>query len=138
MKNKTKLVPIVISFSVLITFVFCGKKKAEWKGTIEEEDGVIVVKNPIEPIYDEDVFSLEEELTLEKKEGSEEYLFESVRSIDVDKNDNIYVLDSKAVQIKIFDKNGKLIGAFGSEGQGPGEMQNPQYMQITSVSPATD
>ncbi|UCE21710.1 MAG: 6-bladed beta-propeller [Candidatus Aminicenantes bacterium] len=122
-----------ISFLLILTvFISCSQKKTEWKGTIEEENGVTVVRNPKEPLYGEEVFSLEEDLTLGKKEGSEGYLFERIRNIDIDKNENIYVLDSRAVQIKIFDKNGEPIRTFGSEGQGPGEMQNPQYMQITS------
>jgi hypothetical protein len=132
MNSKTKLISIILFLPALLILVSCQQQKAEWKGTIEEVDGVTVVKNPKEPMYGEDVFSFEEDLTLEKKEGSEEYLFERVRNIDVDKNDNIYVLDYMAVQIRIFEKNGELIGTFGSKGQGPGEMQNPLYMQITS------
>ena len=132
MKVKNKFISIVLSISALTMLVSCQQQKAEWKGTIEEVDGITVVNNPKEPMYREDVFNMKEELTLEKKEESEEYLFERVRNIDIDKNDNIYVLDDKAVQIKIFDKNGELIRIFGSEGQGPGEMQYPFFMQITS------
>ena len=112
--------------------VSCQQQKAEWKGTIEEVDGVTIVKNPKEPMYGQDVFNLEGDLTLGKKEGSEGYLFERVRNVDIDKNDNIYVLDYKALQIKIFDKNGELIRTFGREGQGPGEMQYANFIQITS------
>ncbi len=133
MKNKSiSAVSFLLILSIFIScFDSCGRKKTGWKGTIKEENGVIVVNNPKEPMYGEDVFRLEEDLTLGKKEGSEDYLFERVRNIDIDKNDNIYVLDYRAVQIKIFDKKGELIRTFGSEGQGPGEMQNPFFMQIT-------
>ena len=132
MKTKTNVVPIIISILIFMMLVSCQKQKPEWKGTIEKVDGVTIVKNPTEPMYGEGVFSMEEDLTLRKKEGSEEYLFERVRNIDINKNDNIYVLDNMAVQVRIFEKNGKLIRTFGSKGQGPGEMQNPLYMQITS------
>ena len=37
---------------ILSLFVFCGPQKAEWGGTIEEVDGVTVVKNPREGIWD--------------------------------------------------------------------------------------
>jgi len=130
MRNKS-----IFAFSfllILTVFISCSQKKTEWKGTIEEVDGVTVVKNPKEPLYGEKVFSLAEDLTLGKKEGSEEYLFERVSNIDIDKNDNIYVLDNRAVQIRIFDKNGELIRTFGSKGQGPGEMQYANFIQITS------
>ena len=51
MKNKTKVISIVLSFSVFFMFVSCQKQKAEWKGTIEEVDGVTIIKNPKEPMY---------------------------------------------------------------------------------------
>lgn len=131
MRGKATFFLAAVFISSLLLTIFCSQKKAEWKGTIEEENGVIIIKNPKEPIYGEDVFSLEEDLTLGKKEGSKDYLFERIRNIDIDKNDNIYVLDYRAVQIKIFDKNGELVRTFGREGQGPGEMQNPFFMQVT-------
>ena len=84
MKNKTKLISIVICLSVFMTLVSCQKQKAEWKGTIEEVDGVTVVKNPKDPIYDENVFSLEEELTIGEDEEREEYMFSRIRDIEVD------------------------------------------------------
>ena len=52
--------------------VSCSQQKTKWKGTIEEKDGVIIVKNPREPMYTENVFSLEEELTIGEADGPEE------------------------------------------------------------------
>jgi hypothetical protein len=46
MKVTTKVIAIVFSLSALIILVSYGKQKAEWKGAIEEENGVTVVKNP--------------------------------------------------------------------------------------------
>jgi hypothetical protein len=36
------------------TFFCCSSQKTEWHGTIEEADGVTVVKNPKEPMYGEE------------------------------------------------------------------------------------
>ncbi|GAH67513.1 unnamed protein product, partial [marine sediment metagenome] len=113
-------------------FVSCGKQKAEWKGTIEEKNGVTVVKNPKEPIYGEDVFSLEEELSIGKAEGREEYMFSEIESIAVDNEGRIYVFDYKEKNVKIFDKSGEFIKTFGRKGQGPGEFNIPFNMIITS------
>jgi len=132
MKTQFKNSIVILIILGFLTFSSCQKQKTDWKGTIKEENGVIFVKNPKEPMYGEDVFSLEEDLTLGKKERSEGYLFERIRSIDIDKNENIYVLDHMAVKISIFDRNGELIRTFGSKGQGPGEMQHPNFIQITS------
>ena len=105
--------------------VSCQKQKAEWKGTIEEVDGVTVVKNPKDPIYDENVFSLEEELTIGEDEEREEYMFSRIRDIEVDDEERIYALDHRRAQIKVFDKNGEYLRTFGRKGQGPGELNYP-------------
>jgi len=47
MNNKTELTSIVLSISALVMLVSGQQQKAKWKGTIEEVDGVTVVKNPI-------------------------------------------------------------------------------------------
>jgi len=124
MKTKTKVVLIVLFLSISIMLVSCQKQKAGWKGTIEEVNGVTVVKNPKEPIYSGDVFSLEEELSIGEAEGRKEYMFNRI-AIAIDDDENIYVLDSKEVEIRVFDKEGKYLRSFVKRGQGPGEMQRP-------------
>lgn len=76
-------------------FVFCGPQKAEWQGTIEEVDGVTVVKNPKEPMYPEDVFNIGEELTIGKAVGPKEYVFSNLGYVTVDDRGYIYALDRK-------------------------------------------
>jgi len=130
MKNKTRLVSIITFFSVLIILVACGKKKAEWKGTIEDVDGVTVVKNPIEPMYGEQIFILEEELSIGGPEGKDEYVFYRIL-MDVDESGNMYILDAAAPNIRVFDKKGNYIKTIGRKGQGPGEMLSPRSIQLT-------
>ncbi len=114
-----------------MTLISCQEQKTEWKGTIEEVDGVTVVKNPKEPMYGEDLFSLEEELSIGEAEGREEYMFSRIR-LDVDENENMFILDEGASKIRVFDKNGKHLRTFGKKGQGPGEFQSPAYfIQVT-------
>lgn len=130
MKNKNFIFSIALFLSVFIILVSCGKQKAEWKGTIEVVDGVTVVKNPTEPMYGEDVFSLEEELSIGEAEGREEYMFSQVRDIEVDETGRIYVLDTKEVNMKVFDQGGNYIRTIGRKGQGPGELQIPVDIYI--------
>ena len=131
MNNKTKLISIVLSISAFMMLVSCQKQKAEWKGNIEEVDGVIVVKNPKEPMYGEDVFSLEEELSIGEVEGREEYMFTGIRSMVVDDAGRIYVLDRREPHVKVFDQNGTYIRTIGRRGQGPGEFTMPLSISIT-------
>ena len=111
--------------------VSCQQQKAVWKGTIEEVDGFAVVKNPNEPMYGENVFSLEEELSIGEAEGKEEYMFSSIRAVTVDDNKDIYIVDSKGNHIRVFDKNGDYLKTIGRTGQGPGEFNQISNIQIT-------
>jgi len=131
MKNKTKVISIVLSFSVFFIFVSCQKQKAEWKGTIEEENGVTVVKNPKEPMYGEDVLSLEEELSIGEAEGREEYMFSELRGIAVDDRGYIYALDIKARHVKVYNEKGEYVRIIGKGGQGPGEFRLPFFILIS-------
>jgi hypothetical protein len=131
MKNKNKIISIVLFLSIFMMLISCQKQKAEWKGTIEEVDGVTVVKNPKEPMYSEDVFSLEEELSIGEAEGREEYMFSTIMSMAVDDAGRIYVLDRKEIHVKVFDRNGTYIRTIGKKGQGPGEFTLPSSVSIT-------
>ena len=130
---KVKL-PLVLSilFSIFIISQIFGQHKALWKGKIEIIDGIKVINNPKQPMFDENIFVLEEELTIGEPEGDENYMFSFIISIDVDKMGNIYVLDVKEAHIKVFDKNGSFFRIIGRKGQGPGEFQNPFTVQISS------
>jgi len=132
MRRKINVISIFFILSVIIILFSCQKQKTEWKGTIEEENGVTVVKNPKEPIYGEDVFSLEEELSVGEAEGREEYMFSRIRSIAVDDAGGIYVLDWKEIHVKVFDQNGTFIRTIGKKGQGPGEFIMPLSVLITN------
>ena len=123
---------LLILICLLSLFFCCSQQKAEWQGSIEEVDGVTIVKNPKEPMYEEDVFILEEELSIGETEGAEEYMFSQIRYVAVDDEERIYVLDRKEAHVKVFDQKGKYIRTIGRKGQGPGELQSPLFVYITS------
>lgn len=123
---------VVVLSTVFLILVSCNQQKTEWEGTIEERDGVVVVKNPVEPIYEENVLVLEEELSIGEAVGREEYMFSGVQSVSIDDEGRIYVLDYKECNVKIYDKNGKYINKFGRQGQGPGEFFLPRVVIISS------
>jgi len=122
---------IVLFLSVFIMLVSCGKQKTEWKGKIDEENGVTVVKNPKEPMYGEDACTIEEELSIGEVEGTEEHMFSQIRDVGVDDDENIYILDFKEAHIKVFNKKGEYLRTIGKRGQGPGEIQRPTNLVIT-------
>jgi len=130
---KNRYIPIFVFIPLFLITISCSRQeKAEWKGTIEEVDGVLIVKNPKEAIFDQEAFELREDLTINSENPSEGILFELITSIRVDDDESIYVQDARARKIKIFDKEGKLLREFGNRGQGPGEFQTPRFLQLLS------
>jgi len=127
-KRLSILILILAAFFLTLT---CRQTSLERKGVIEKADGVIIVKNPNEPLYQEDIFVLNEELQIHGGDiDQEEEMFQNIVSIAVDDNQNIYALDSQAANIKVLDGQGRLIRIIGRRGQGPGEMVRPLDIQM--------
>jgi len=123
----------LLLIGLILTFFFVSACSREEKIEIKKEDGVTVVYNPKKPAPPRGVpstLSLKEELVLGKM-GNEETMLLDPRAVDVDQNGNIYVIDWKAVQIKVYDPQGNFIRAIGKRGQGPGEFQSPRSFCLT-------
>ncbi|MFO7979812.1 MAG: 6-bladed beta-propeller [Candidatus Aminicenantes bacterium] len=131
-KKTLLLSTVIIAGIALIYFTGCQKQASTWKGTITEDNGVTVVKNTKEPIYEPGVFILEEELSISETPEREELIFSQIRSIDVDESGRLYILDQGEAHVYVFDPNGNYIKSIGKKGQGPGELHMPFTMAITS------
>ena len=129
LKFTVKYLSIVLFLSISILCISFGAQKAEWKGKIEVEDGVKVIKNPGEPLYSEITFELEEDLSI-GNEDDENYLFYRAIDIQVDTDGNIYVLDYGNYRVQVFDKSGIYLRTIGKKGQGPGEFSAPTRLQL--------
>ncbi|RFT17085.1 MAG: hypothetical protein OP8BY_1027 [Candidatus Saccharicenans subterraneus] len=119
---------------LMLPFLFFVTCKKGEKVEIRMENGVVVVINPRDPAPPRGLktaLSVREDLTLGAKDESEESIILEPAVVDADDAGNIYVLDRKAVQIKVFDPQGKFVRVIGRQGQGPGEFQSPRYFQIT-------
>jgi DNA-binding beta-propeller fold protein YncE len=60
----------------------------------------------------------------------EEEMVAQAADLAVDDSDNLYVLDIKSHNIKVFDPDGKYVRTIGKQGQGPGELNTPTGLQI--------
>ena len=67
---------ILLSFSIVQ--IHGLSQDVKWKGTIEDEDGIKVIRNPKEPLYGEITFELEEDLSIGNEED-ESYMFYQAR-----------------------------------------------------------
>ena len=124
----------VLTIIIAVCFILVGvdgQQNPQWKGKIDFEDGIKVIKNPKEPVYGGNVIEFKEELTIGEAEGRKEYVFSKISGIAVDSEGRIYVLDYKEAQIKVFARNGDYLKTIGREGQGPGELASPYSICVT-------
>lgn len=90
----------------------------------------MIVYNPSRPVIENFRLDLEEQFTIGNQED-ENYIFGRVNHIALDSKGNIYILDSKNFQIKVFSPVGRYINTIGRMGQGPGEFpEKPFGIQI--------
>jgi hypothetical protein len=116
---------------VFLLAVSCGRQKTEWQEVVEEEDGVTVVHNPGGPYYGDLALELEEDLSIGTEED-DNYLFNRIREITVDSENNIYAVDMGNYRVQKFDKTGRYLRTIGRKGQGPGEFSGPVGLFIDS------
>ncbi len=118
-------------FLIMASLCISCKKSTLWKGQIKIEDGIPVVENPKEPMYEEPVLTLREDLRIGEQEERPDYLFYKINSIAVDREGNIYVTDEGEKHIKVFDWEGDYLRTIGRPGQGPGEFGRPTEIFIS-------
>jgi len=130
MKNKIKIVTVVLSLFIIMLFP-CFSQNIK----IEKKDDVTIIHNPKKPGHVPGApksLALEEDLRIGIEDGDEDYMFANLRSVQVDNEENIYVLDAKYIKVKVYDKSGKHMRSFGKIGQGPGEFGWPSRMVMTT------
>ncbi len=109
----------------------CAKEKETY--IIEVIDGVKHIHNLNPKWGDEKKISLEFVRQIGGvEEEREDYQFYVPFSIEIDKNENIYVLDIGNSRILKYDKNWSFITSFGKKGQGLGELEGPYKMSLGS------
>lgn len=120
----------LVSAFICLSLLACQKGE-EVKA--ENIDGIPIIRNPKDPAPPQgspSKLTLEEELSIGESSGSPETIFSGVRDIEVDDQNRIYILDSKACHIKIFDESGEYLRTIGKQGQGPEEFSRPFGMSL--------
>ncbi len=133
MKSKSRFLTISVPFLCILTVVRCKRQELEWRGTITDKDGVLIVENPREPLVADPAINIFQDLTIGQQSGKPEYMFSQIRDIDVDAQGNIYAVDSKEKNIRVFDRKGTYLRTVGRPGQGPGEFGEPADVHVNSA-----
>jgi hypothetical protein len=121
---------IWIAAAPILALAWGCKGAPAWRGSIETADGIQVVQNPKAPMYPQGALELQEELTIGKAEGAEEYMFVRLRGLAVDDQGEIFALDQRKPRVDVFSAAGSHIRSIGRQGQGPGEFQTPFFIAL--------
>lgn len=113
--------------------VSCGGERestASWAGSIDTTaTGTVVVTNPATPMTPEsDPWRLVEELRIGSMMGEGPETLGRVGGILADEEGRIYVLETQAQEIRVFDAGGLFLHTIGNEGEGPGELKQAAAM----------
>lgn len=125
----------LLFLSVLIAIQGELESVQKWKGKIRKENGIIVIENKGSGLYGKkikDNVKFKEILSLGVYEGQENLVFGRHIMIDVDLNQNIFILDIQNHRLLKFDRNGQFRWKTGRKGQGPGEIESPFDIKTTS------
>ena len=127
--GRTVCLSLILIF--LVPLLAHAQKPPDWKGRVEKEGDVVVVKNPNKPLYGAGVFSLEQDFAIGGEESAN-YVFADITSVAVSSGGTIFVLDQKDMNVKIFDRDGKFLRTFGKAGEGPGEFSMPMSIHCAA------
>jgi len=73
---------------------------------------------------------LVEEVRISDESLPDGLIFQNPRGVAVDAQGRVYVADAGAEHLKVFGPDGKFIRTIGRKGQGPGEFQGPEFVEI--------
>lgn len=131
MRNMRKWLLLIFCF---LLFICCSEKQGQVERTFE--NGVEVVINHLEPYHVGGVstLALEEIFHIDTENNEIEKLgLTDIRGFDVNSGGEIYILKTikgKADFVYKFDLNGRFVNSFGPKGQGPGELELPNYIAL--------
>lgn len=108
-----------------------GRAAARWGGTIDTlPGGHVVVHNTATPMWvEESAWQVVEEMRIGSMEGDGPETFGSVNTMEVDAAGRLWILDSQAQELRVFDADGTHIRTVGRRGGGPGEFAQAVHVQ---------
>jgi len=125
-----KLAISIQTIFLIFTLFCCTSQKTEWQGTIEEVDGVTVVRNPKKPLSNNAgrVLGLEEVIRI--RDDGKQIVFKAPFGLQIGADGSFYFYDNW--QLYKFDAHGKFKCRIAKQGQGPGEATRRTSFLLTN------
>lgn len=101
-----------------------------WIGTTSAADGVRTVITESGSVWG-GVATVVEEAAIGADAGADEIVFGEVASVYAN-DGTIYVIDSAAPAVRMFDLDGNFLGNLGAAGEGPGEFTRPFRLAVAA------
>ena len=118
---------------MIFALVFSSCSKApENLASREIIDGIEYVHNTSVPLHPDSTLTVEEELSIGGEDPEGNIILFEVSYVIVDDAENMYIVDRRDFNIKVFDPEGNHINTIGKKGEGPGEFQ---YVGPTMFTP---
>jgi hypothetical protein len=120
---------------VLLPFAFgCSNSSpsGEWTGSVDTlASGRVVVTNTDEPLWPGGgEWRVVEEFRIGTDYGTGPDLFGRIISLEVDRAERIYVLESQSQELRVFDADGSHLRTIGRKGGGPGEFAQAVMVKL--------
>jgi hypothetical protein len=77
-----------------------------------------------------EAWTVTEDLRIGSFDDPGAYSFGQIIALDVDDYGRIWVLESQAAEVRVFDTDGRHVRTTGGKGGGPGEFAGPAHLQL--------
>jgi sugar lactone lactonase YvrE len=125
--NAIHLIHVSLAVVALPLVAGCGPSDtaaaARWSGTLDTlPSGIVAVHNAADPVWtDAEGWRVEEELRIGTLEGTGPDVFGRILTMAVDPAGRMWVFESQAQELRVFDAAGEHVRTIGRQGGGPGE-----------------
>lgn len=113
----------IATIAALATVLAACGGEPRWAGTVRDSAGIAIVENTAEGMWGaDDAPAIATELDIGTADGPPETQFGAITGVTADSDGNIYILDTQAQRVRVFDAEGGFLREMGGAGTGPGEL----------------
>lgn len=127
-----KISGVILNSLFLLVAFGCGDEGIPPGVLVTDSAGIRHVDNSGPGSWRDAEPRLVEELRIGAVDGPAYLNFGDIAALDWDSEDNLYVLDFAAGNVRVFRPDGGLLGEFGQKGSGPGEFRSATNMAIAA------